>query len=185
MLLKLTAFGLIGFGLYLAVFGVIFIAEGFAVRGWDEVTGEVVDVRIRIDTSLQDNDVGWEKKRRYYPEVTYRWTRQGEEYEGDRYRLGTTFEKFKTREEAAEAARSFSSGGEVAVYVDPSNPSSAVLNRRPSATFVPLLIGILFMATGGLIYGFKDQIAAHTTKGQPPAETELTKSDVSPDGWDS
>jgi hypothetical protein len=168
MFLKLTAFGLMGFGLYLAVFGLTFIADGFAVRGWEEVTGEIVDVRIRIDSSLQDNDIGRKKHRRFFPEIKYRWTLQGKEYEGDRYRLGTTFEKFKTREEASQAAGAFSTGGEVVVYVDPSDPSSAVLDRRPSATFVPLLIGFLFMSTGGLIYRLKDQIAARRLHGQAP-----------------
>lgn len=183
MFLKLTAFGLMAFGLYLAVFGVTFIADGFAVRSWEEVPGQIIDVRIRIDSSLQDNDFSRRKHRRYYPEITYRWTLQGQEYEGDRYRLGTTFEKFKTREAAVEAGRSFSPGAAVAVYVDPSNPSAAVLDRRPSATFVPLLIGILFMATGGLLFGFKDQIAARAAKGQPSVETEMAKDEISPSGW--
>lgn len=160
MFFKLIAFGLLGFGLFLAVFGVFFIVEGFAVRHWTEVTGEVINVRIKIDNSLQDKSINREKGRRYFPEIKYRWSMEGKEYEGDRYRLGTTFEKFKTRGEASQAAEPYTAGGPVAVYVNPKDPNSAVLDRRANATYIPLLIGILFLTTGALIYRFRDQLAA-------------------------
>ncbi len=165
MFFKIIAFGLLGFGLFLTVFGVIFIKDGYAVRGWDEVRGEVIDVRIKIDNSLQDSHFGREKSLRYYPEIKYRWNLGDKDYESKRYRLGTTFEKFKTREAAREAAILFVIDKAVAVYVDPSDPSSAVLDRRANATFIPLVIGLLFMTTGGLIYRFKDVLADQAAQG--------------------
>jgi hypothetical protein len=162
---KLIAFGLIGFGLFLTVFGIIFIRDGFAVNGWDKVSGEVVDVRIKIDSSLQNQAIGRAKSRRYFPAIKYRWTVEDKEYESSRYRLGASFQKFKTREAAKEAAKPFAQGSPVDVYVDPKDPSSAVLDRRANATFIPLVIGLLFTVTGGLLYHFKDQIAAQANQG--------------------
>ena len=165
MFLKFVAFGLIGFGLFLTIFGVIFIKDGLAVNSWEEVRGEVVDLRIKIDHSLQKNSFGRAEARLYFPAITYQWTVGDKQYESSRYRLGASFEKFKTREAAQEAAKPFAPGGAVVVYVDPKDPSSAVLDRRAKATFIPLLIGLLFMTTGGVIYRFKDQIAAQANQG--------------------
>lgn len=155
MFLKLFFLFLLLAGLALAAFGLYFIAWGNEARNWPETAGTILSVTVRTDSRSTGNAAltaeQRERRRRYYPSITYRWEIDGAPYTGSRYRLGTTHEKFKTREQATAAAAAFRNGAPIRVYYDPANPSEAVLNRDTSGgVFVPLPIGLLFAAVGWL-----------------------------------
>ena len=98
-------------------------------------------------------------RNRYYPEITYRWTVDGQSYEGDRYRLGETHEKYLEREAAVVAAGAFKNGMPIPVYYQVDHPSSAVLDPSLSVgVFVPLPLGLLFLASGWALLRFRPAI---------------------------
>ena len=145
-----------GFSLFLAVvglammiFGVIFIRDGLASRGWDVVEGEVRTIRVRRETSANSSS----NVRDFYYEVLYNYEYDDEDYTNNQYSLGrgsTAGENFDSEEEAREAGQGdYPIGREIDVYVNPGSPETAVL--RPGAsfsTFVPLILGSLFFPGG-------------------------------------
>ena len=101
MLLKAGFLFLCLIGLALTGFGVYFIGLGYAARDWPEVEGQVASTFVRTETaSSAETRAQREASRRFYPEIRYGWSVAGERYSGSRYRLGTTHETYKTREEA-------------------------------------------------------------------------------------
>ena len=155
-------------GLALTCFGIYFIALGSAAVTWAEAEGRVVSTLIRTDTSVTSDatQAQIEASRRYYPEITYRWSVNGESYSGSIYQLGTTSKKYKSRTDAQAAAAKYPDGSALAVYYDPKQPSQAVLNRAVSAgVFVPLPIGLLLLAVGLLGFRYRAQIQAAAEAG--------------------
>ncbi len=158
-------------GLAFVIFGVYFIALGNQARGWPSVEGEVIATAVRT-TRLQSHTSGVsreerERLRRYYPEITYRWTVDGVSYTGSRYRLGTTHEKFETRQEAAKAAAKFAAGKPLQVFYDPASPASAVLETAVSGgVYAPLPIGLVFLACGLLGWRYRRVIAANAANAE-------------------
>jgi hypothetical protein len=171
MLLK----ALLGFacliGLAMTGFGIYFIALGNAARTWPEAEGRVVSTQIRSETSSSGDATRAqiEASRRYYPEINYGWSVDGESYSGSRYQLGTTHAKYKTRTEARAAAAKYPEGSTIAVYFDPKDPSQAVLDRAMSAgVFVPLPLGLLFLAAGLMGFRYREQLQAAAAAGSSP-----------------
>ncbi|MEM1180997.1 MAG: DUF3592 domain-containing protein [Acidobacteriota bacterium] len=157
MFIKITAIALIVFGLFFAVFGVYFLILGVSAEGWTPVEGEVTSVKVRTDVSVgtvnPQTRMSTASENRYYAEVGYAWTVDGQRYTGDRYRLGETQEKFLDREDAVAAALKYKNGMPITVYYQADHPSQAVLNPSLSVgAFVPLPMGLLLLTCGwGLI----------------------------------
>jgi len=159
--IRLVSLGLIGTGLFFVVFGVLFIRDARRASGWPTVCGKIQSVRIVRDrmSGRALSEEGREALRRYYPEITYVWSVNGQTYSGSRYQLGQPHAKYKNRDAARKAAKGFPVGGEIDVHYDPLAHADAVLDARVSyAVFVPLTLGILFLALGVAVLRFEPQI---------------------------
>lgn len=154
MFLKVFFAVLLLLGLFFTLFGVYFIALGNESGSWPEARGTIVSVTIRTDSYLAGDQAltpeQKERRRKYFPSITYRWEVDGQSYTGSRYRLGTTHEKYEEREGAVAAASKFQNGAPIPVYYDPEDPSEAVLDKSASGgIYAPLPIGLLLGAFGG------------------------------------
>lgn len=112
--------------------------------GWQRVSCEIVQ------SEVGSTQISWKP---YAFDVRYRYTWDGKEYEGSRYRrvdlrTGMTFED---RAEVEALIRRFPEGSRTACFVNPDNPSRSVLDRRPIlhayAAVIPGAI-LLFSAIG-------------------------------------
>jgi hypothetical protein len=86
------------------------------------------------------------RKRFADPKVTFSYTYGGLEYLGERYSPTRKYD-FYTAEECEELIRGFLKSQSVTIWVDPRNPSYAVLNPSLSLPW----IGLSFMLIGGLV----------------------------------
>ncbi|MCB1058252.1 MAG: DUF3592 domain-containing protein [Acidobacteria bacterium] len=157
-------------GVAMMVFGIYFIVLGIEARSWPMVEGRVVSTTIRVETDVSSNTGATRAQRkrhhRYYPQVNYTWTVDGESYSGSRYTLGTTYEKFRERSDAREAAKQFPAGSAIPVYYDPKDPSQAVLDPSSSfAIYIPLLLGLFFAAASGLGLRFRKALEQTAAAG--------------------
>ncbi|MDZ7639037.1 MAG: DUF3592 domain-containing protein [Bryobacterales bacterium] len=133
----------------LLLFGIWFLYSGMESSRWPTVTGEVVDTRIRVWSSVNARYRRDLRHRRYYPQVEYRYVVDGKEYRSRRYSLGEEHPDFAERAEAVEAGQAFRAGSAVQVSYDPGDPSSAVLAAgTQTGTWVPLLLAIPLGAAG-------------------------------------
>ncbi len=145
-------------GLATTLFGIYFIALSRQAASWPSVTGHVVSTQVRTDHSQTDRGLSAAERartQRYYPDIHYRWSVDGQVYSGSRYRLGTSHEKFDSREQAEAAAARFPAQSTLPVYYDPRNPAQAVLDPGASVgVYAPLPLGLLFLGVGllGLRY---------------------------------
>lgn len=157
-------------GLSMAAFGIYFIGYSNEATSWPSVEGRIVQTTVRAWTpggtgrALTPSER--QRRRRFYPEVTYQWTVNGQSFTGSRYSLGESQDDHAERAEAVEAARRFPAGGPIEVFYDPDDPSSAVLNRaRQGGAYVPLPLGLLMLGVGlaGLKYLPQLKAAAATS----------------------
>ena len=163
MFIKVVSICLILAGLFFAAFGVYFLALGYAAEGWTKVEGEVTSVTVKTDVTLGTLNPSTGTRstatERYYPSIGYAWTVDGQRYTGDRYRLGETHEKFAERDDALSAALRYKNGMPIDVYYNAEDPSRAVLNPSLSVgVFVPLPLGLLFLACGWALFRFAPAI---------------------------
>lgn len=155
MFLKVSFGVMLLLGVLFALFGVYFIGLGNESGSWPDTQGTIESVTIRTDTDMAGN-AGLtveerERRRRYFPSITYRWEVDGQSYTGSRYQLGTTHEKYAEREQAVAAAAKYRTDTTITVYYDPKDPSQAVLDKSASsALWVPLLLGLLLAGMGGV-----------------------------------
>ena len=104
-------------GALFLVIGVVDLIGGLASRGWDAVSGEIIESRFRLARSQR---VHWEV------DIRYRYTVEGRTYEGDRFGFwkGRTF----WSERAAEyVVTMYPKGRIVTLFVSPSDHSCAVI----------------------------------------------------------
>ncbi len=133
-------------GVGLMIFGVVFLINANASRGWPSVQGQVQNVSV-----VKNSTSGTQGS--YHYAVTYVYQVDGRPYTGDRYSLGQgsrASQRYPSRSEARTASRrNYPMGSPVDVYYDPADPASAVLKAGPNwATFGPLLIGLIFIPGG-------------------------------------
>lgn len=144
-------------GLFFAVFGVYFIFYGFGARSWPSTEGEVMSARVRVNILTGGTASGRSHRefdRTYYPEITYRWTVDGQVHTGSRWSLGESHPDYRERQEAAAAAADYRTGAPIEVFYDPDDPASAVLDRSlQGGAFVPLPLGLLMLAGG--VFGMR------------------------------
>lgn len=166
--------GLLLLGLVTALFGIYFIVYGNAAASWPEVQGTVVSATVKSRTSMRRSQtVGQrDRLREFYPSITYRWTVNGQTYTGSRYQLGANAESyyFGERDKAQAEVDAHPVGKSIPVFHDPADPSAAVLVRDTSSgVYVPLPLGLLMMALGGLGLRFLPARPAAATSGRPSA----------------
>ncbi len=143
-------------GLYFTIFGVTFLIDGFAVGRWPNVEGKIVNVKVRTYNVSKSRGVSSGDNKTYYPNISYSYEVNGMQFNSERYKLGETFDSFKTKPEARAAAKKFIVDEPITVFYDPDDPSSSVLNNTYSwPVFMPIVLGLLFIGTGFIVSKIK------------------------------
>lgn len=132
------------FSLFAAMGGLFlfFFARGasqvVAARGWEEVPCEVVSSEVR-EHSGDDSST-------YSIEVTYRYRYDGRDFESSRYQFlsGSS----SGREGKQRVVDRLPPGGPCVCWVDPENPSEAVLERGFTSMYWFALIPLVFVLIG-------------------------------------
>lgn len=172
MFVKSFLVGSLVLGLLFFAIGVWVALEGLRAAHWPAVKAEIVGADVVRLSSLHRHDVGREQiEWGYAPQVTYRWRVNGETFIGDRYRIGegSSLPWHETRQEAEQAAASFPEGTELTIYVDPKNPSSAVMNRSASPwVLVPTVLAALCLAGSGLGFRHREHLEEAVRRGTAP-----------------
>lgn len=91
--------------------------------------------RVRVSRSVTGRANRFRTSLMWRPRIQYRWMAGGRGYTGDQYALRSPL--FRRRAGALDIAHRFSGGQAVTAWVDPRDPSQAVLDRAPG--FVPFL----------------------------------------------
>lgn len=163
-LLLWVGIGTLALGVLFFAFGVSFLLEANASRNWPTAQGTVDTVRVtwRTDSSSNRNP----PDREYYYEIYYSYAVDGQPFEGSRYSLGdgstASDRMYRTEEEAREAAfNAWAPAQIVAVYYDPADPASAVLDPGANTgTYVPLIFGSVLLLSGlGILWLYLRQRA--------------------------
>lgn len=114
--------------------------------GWRRATCEIIHSEVR-STGLSQTP--------YAFDVHYRYSFNGDRYEGSRYRLGSGRQGavFENRAEVETLIRQYGEGQRVGCFVDPERPSESVLVRRPVLHAFAMVIpgSILLFSAIGLI----------------------------------
>ena len=144
------AWFMIVLGAILIFFGIVMLKDAYASRKWPTVEGKVQGIRVRSERTSRTTS---SRKRSYYFEITYTYMVDNQMYTGNRFSLGAgprASKKFSLEEDArAEAHKQYPLRSTVTVYYEPGNPKSAVLESGANwGTYVPLLLGVLFLPAG-------------------------------------
>lgn len=140
------------FGGALVVSGLGRIKTKLQSRSWPESTAVVIHSAVTTDTqSMRSNESRRSITTTYYlPHIKYRYEVNGKSYHGDNLDYG--WGGIASPEQAAKVLKDYPEGVTVPVFVNPDNPSEAVL-ELPLAwgdfTFVPIA-SMVFL--GGLIF---------------------------------
>ena len=154
-MMRLSLLLIILLGTSLAIFGVYFVGYASETLKWLEIEGSVVKVQVRTyrpNTGGGQTRETIERRKRFYPEISYRWTVDGVTHQSSRYQIGSSYpEKFKERAEAEAVAERIRSMRSIPIYYNPQDPSMAVLDRSVSVgVYVPLVLGIIMAGCGFL-----------------------------------
>jgi len=138
-------------GIILSVIGLITWNKARVSNSWPAVTGKILNAsvdRIRERNRDSDGDVSIETK--YEIDVSYEYTVEGREYVGNTIQFGLP-NKMSSSARAYSIVNQYPQGTEVDVYVDPSKPSTSVLQPGVKlSTFLLPAFGLVF-ATAGMI----------------------------------
>ena len=106
---------------------------------WVETPCEVISSRV-VESHDDDGTT-------YRPEIVYKYTYQGKNYESKRYDF---FEVSSSgRSSKQKVVRDHPPGKKTVCYVDPTDPQKAVINRDFSWSILIVLLPLIFMAVGG------------------------------------
>lgn len=136
-----------GAGLYA---GLDRMMRGGASQGWESVEGEVISSRVdrQWGRSQTNSRTDW----RYYAEISYRYESGGERYTSSRIRIDDPpgGSGASGKEESQKYVDRFPVGAKPEVFVDPDDPTEAVLIRGTSSSglWIPLLFGVLAIGAG-------------------------------------
>lgn len=151
--LRITAHVLIILGAALFLFGVYFMRTANESGSWPQTEGLIVSYLVRYDIpNSQRGRLNPHKD--YYYTVTYRYVVEGDTLTNDQYSLGNGIRvggmDFDSEEEArATAQERHPMRARVSVWYNPENPTMSVLETGASAgTYVPLLLGLVFLGLG-------------------------------------
>lgn len=170
--LRITGHVLVVLGAALLHFGVYFMRTANESDSWPETEGVIVSYLVRYDISnSQRGRINPHKD--YYYTVTYRYIVEGDTLRNNQYNLGNGNRVggayYDSEEEARAAAqKQHPMRGRVSVWYNPEDPTMSVLEPgASSATYVPLILGFVFLGCGILL----KRVAERTTHlGKPVAE---------------
>jgi hypothetical protein len=133
------SFGL-GSMIFLGV-GLWMINKGIQSENWDKGTATITSSEIEKTESRSKDAQGFtQTSTSYSVRVTYAYTVEGNNYEGNTVGFGTM--SHNERSDAQEELKSYPQGKSIDVYYDPENPSDSVLKK---GVFWPMYIVIVVM----------------------------------------
>jgi hypothetical protein len=142
------------------------LAQNFRAKAWPTVPCRIVSSELQIQRD------GCGKPTSYREAISYLYQYEGCEYRGDRFQ----FLKVSTSERASKAAvvARYPAGSDASCFVDPRNPSEAVLDRSNGNAWLALfgLIPLVFVAVGG--WGLSSAIRGDQSGDQPASQEEPT-----------
>ena len=147
-----TVFFLVGS--ILAALAVNNYRDGEATKSWTPTTARIISAEVQenIDTVRESNG-GRRTRYTYTPIVRYEYDVEGRTYQGHRVKADN-YSGSQTG--AYNTVNRYPVGAEVTAYVDPANPSQAVLEQGADSTGVYLFggIGSLFglVGLGALVF---------------------------------
>lgn len=153
------AFLLVFFSVFLLAglvfFGVLFVRPVLKImqaKNWLEVPCTILSSEVR---SYRDSDGNTQHR----ADIFYRYTFEGEEFRSNQHQ----FLAMSGDESSRSATQRYPAGSEAVCYVNPNDPSEAVLEREFTTGLLLGLFPLLFVGVGaaGLIWQVK-------TRGEPP-----------------
>jgi hypothetical protein len=132
-------------GVYLLLFGLMWLIDGLRQRNWPEVNGIVVSSTVESFKTMVASKGGNTHMKMYRAAVIYTYEAGGRQYRSSQIRR----EKVSGAEELAKAVvEKYPAGSSVRVHYNPDNPADAVLETSTLAGFV--LLWILALAMFGV-----------------------------------
>jgi hypothetical protein len=126
-----------GVGAGLSYWGWTILQNAQASANWPSVQGQVTSSDVERST---DGEGGTS----YQPQIDYSYTVNDQRYSGDRVNFGQN--SYSSRRGAEEVAARYPVGQSVAVYYDPVEPDSAVLEPGVSSgSYIVISIGACFV----------------------------------------
>jgi hypothetical protein len=123
-------------GAGLSYWGWTILQDARASASWPSVQGQVTSSEVERSTSEGDTS--------YLPQVDYAYTVNDVSYRGDRITFGQN--SYGSRRGAEEVVARYPVGQTVAVYYDPVEPDSAVLEPGVSSgSYIVISIGAVFV----------------------------------------
>jgi hypothetical protein len=121
--------------------GLWMINKGIQSENWDKGTATITSSEIEKTESRSKDAQGLtQTSTSYSVRVTYAYTVEGNNYEGNTVGFGTMSHNERT--DAQEELKSYPQGKSIDVYYDPENPSDSVLKK---GVFWPMYIVIVVM----------------------------------------
>ena len=132
-IIAMLSFGLIG-GIFLLLFG-SYVKEDNQSKKWPSVPGKIISARVQKGKVYVSH--GYQT--RYTPKITYSYSVNGAEYEGDR--LGNGIFISRSRDSAKSWARKYPAHMVVTVYYNPDDPGKSVLEPVNSYNIFGVIAG--------------------------------------------
>lgn len=123
-----------------AWYGPSLLIEAKSTASWRAVNGKIEDVRVTSQRRRRQTD--------YSVEISYSYSVDGRSHRGDRYSVAGN-PGAGEQERAELIARGFRKGDSITVYVDPEDPSRAVLARGGTKkAWMTIGFGALLLVVG-------------------------------------
>jgi hypothetical protein len=154
------------FGLAFAAFGAVPLLELWRAQDWTPTPCTILTSQVR---EFDDNDGST-----WRVDVTFRYEFGGVEHVSDRYRVSRVSSSGRAGKQ--RVVDSLPPGTETTCYVDPDDPSNAILRRDLGEEWIFVAAGLLFAAVGGGMALLARR--RQRTAGQRKARLEATSSDL-------
>ena len=126
-----------GVGVGLSYWGWTILQDARASASWPSVQGQVT-------SSVVDRSTDSEGGTSYSPEVDYEYTVNDQRFSADRIKFGEN--SYSSRRQAEDVVARYPVGQTVAVYYDPVEPETAVLEPGVSSgSYIVIGIGAIFV----------------------------------------
>lgn len=133
-------------GLVLLLVGIGQKKKAKAAEEWPTVQGMIMSSGLQekrhYDSDTHRTSVTYE------PQVQYEYSLMGTSYQGNSLSFGKASYNYNT---ATKKIAPYPQGASVTVHYDPADPSKAVLETKSAGGTFLIIMGIFFLAIGGLI----------------------------------
>lgn len=144
----LTGFLLVAGAVVGIWYGPSLVLKTLAVAQWNETVAQVSSVHIEMDSTAADGSAGGD----YTLVVHYRYQVEGVEYLGSRYQAAREW-KFDQLANAEMESKRLQDQPDITVYVDPEDPSAAVMDQGGAMhSWLTVGFGWAMLLTGLYVY---------------------------------